>query len=126
MARTRRRVVLVDDSPPVRTLLRRLLGRSPDFQVVAEAGDGVEAVELIRAVQPDVVLIDESMPRLSGLDAIPLLREAAPGAKVVVLSGRSDHVRQAMEAGADGFLEKGPLSTRLAAELDALLEATET
>jgi len=103
------RVLLCDDVPDLRMIVRLNLEADGDVQVVGEAGDGVEAVEQAGALQPDVVLLDLSMPRLDGLEAIPLIREAAPGAKIVVFSGfLTDLVaKQVLEAGATSYLEKG-------------------
>lgn len=120
---TRLRVMIVDDIPSVRALLRLTLRSSALFDVVAEAEDGREAIELAQACQPDVVLLDLAMPVLDGLAAIPDLRRAAPHARIVVLSGFSAARMRpvAVEAGADSYVEKShhpaELLTRLTDEL---------
>jgi signal transduction histidine kinase len=109
------RVVIVDDTPDLRDLLRMAL-ESGGFDVVAEAGDGAEAIEVARAHVPDVILLDLAMPVMDGLEALPTLRELCPDAKIVVLSGfgAAQMTRRAMAAGADGYLQKGvPLRTIL-------------
>ena len=109
------RVVIVDDTPDLRDLLRMAL-ESGGFNVVAEAGDGAEAIEVARAHVPDVILLDLAMPVMDGLEALPTLRELCPDAKIVVLSGfgAAQMTRRAMAAGADGYLQKGvPLRTIL-------------
>ncbi len=80
-------VVVCDDVPELRMLARAVLEEQADMQVVAEAGDGREAIELIERHQPDVVVLDLSMPELDGLEAIPLIHQVAPKAEIVVFSG---------------------------------------
>lgn len=116
------RVVVADDADDLRRVVRAAVERHPHFVVVGEAADGDEAVRVAAETDPDIVLLDLDMPRVSGLEALPRLREVAPAAKVVVLSGLS---RQPMEglarsAGAVGFLEKGIPSRRLVDELIAV------
>jgi DNA-binding NarL/FixJ family response regulator len=80
------RVLLADDNARFREVLRRLLEREPDIVVVAEAGDGAEAVELADEVVPDVVLMDLSMPGLDGLEATYALKARLPDVTVLMLS----------------------------------------
>ena len=102
------RVLVADDTATVRLLLRRTLESSKAFQVVGEAADGAQAVDMAEALQPDIVLLDVSMPVLGGMEAIPRIRRCAPDARVVVLSGFApDRMgSQAVEVGAAAFLEK--------------------
>lgn len=124
------RVLVVDDASDLRLVVRQALERTDGFEVVGEAGDGEAAIRAAAELAPDIVLLDLDMPGLGGLDALPQLRDVAPMAKVVILSGLT---RQPMEAlartaGAVGFLEKGIHSRRLIDELVAvagLLEAVE-
>ena len=113
------RLVVVDDSSDLRFLVRAAVERRGGFEVVGEASDGAEAVEVARALQPDLVLLDLDMPTMGGLDALPLLREAAPGAKVVVLSSfrRTDYEQQVRSGDAVGYLEKGLTARQLVDEL---------
>ena len=103
------RVVLADDTGDIRLLIRMALERSGGFEIVGEAADGVEAVGLTTSTQPDVVLLDLAMPRLDGLQAIPLIREAAPDTKVVVLSAfvAGQMGDEATRSGAHAYVEKG-------------------
>ena len=113
------RVLLADDTPDIRALLRLVLSRQDDFEVVAEAADGSEAIEQARAHHPDVVLLDLAMPVMDGLEAIPGLRAAVPHCKIVVLSGfnASQMADEALRAGADAYIEKGTPPRRLLSEL---------
>lgn len=81
------RVVIADDVEDIRLLVRVALTSSGAFDVVAEAADGEEVVDLTREHQPDLVVLDLSMPRMDGLEALPHILRAAPAARVVVLSG---------------------------------------
>lgn len=102
------RVVLVDDTPSLRMLTRLTLDGT-GFDVVGEAGDGQAGVELVTDLQPDLVLLDLAMPVMDGLEAMPLMRAAAPTTRIVIVSGfdRRAMEEQVVEAGADGYLQKG-------------------
>jgi signal transduction histidine kinase len=102
------RVVLVDDTPSLR-LLTRLALEGTGFEVVGEAGDGLAGVNLVKQLQPDLVLLDLAMPVMDGLEALPLMRAASPELRVVIVSGfeRRAMEAQVMEAGADGYIQKG-------------------
>lgn len=111
------RVLLADDHPLVRRGFRRMLEDDPDIEVVAEASDGEEAVHLARTTQPQVVVIDYAMPGLNGVVATRQILRDAPETKVVVLSMHSEEtlVRQAMGAGARGYVLKSAIDLDLAA-----------
>jgi CheY-like chemotaxis protein len=117
-------VLVVDDSDDLRTLismvLRRRAGR---WRVVSTAAEGRQAVEEARAHQPDLVLLDIAMPVMDGMEALPLIREAAPGAVVVMLSGFPFETagRGAIAAGAHGYLEKTDLVHSLVPRLEQIL-----
>ncbi|HYY74726.1 MAG TPA: response regulator transcription factor [Gaiellaceae bacterium] len=102
------RVLLCDDCAPVRELVRLVL-ELEGIDVVGEAGDGGAAIEEAGRCQPDVVLLDLSMPAMDGLEALPEIRRVAPQAKVVVLSGFDNPVivERALELGAVRYVEKG-------------------
>jgi DNA-binding NarL/FixJ family response regulator len=116
-----RRTLVVDDHPLTRAALVGLLEQHA-FPVVAEAGDGEEAIERARELQPDIVLLDLSMPGLGGLEALPRLRAAAPGCDVVVLtaSGTEENLLAAIRAGAAGYLLKTEPPERIAEFLDGV------
>jgi DNA-binding NarL/FixJ family response regulator len=103
------RVVVADDHPIVRAGLTALLGSLPDFEVVAVAADGREAVREVVATKPDVALLDLHMPDLDGIAATRELARVAPSVAVLVLTMRDDDesVFAAMRAGARGYLVKG-------------------
>ena len=102
-------VLLVDDVPDVRTLLRLACKRHGGLEVVGEAKDGNEAVELADTLQPDVIVLDIAMPELDGLSAIPQLHEVAPKSRILVLSGFAGGLvaEKAIELCAMGYVEKG-------------------
>lgn len=107
------RIVIVDDTPEIRLLLRKWIGRLDAFVVVAEAADGRAGVDAVREHEPDIVLLDLAMPVMDGLEALPLIREAAPHSKVIVLSAfeSSSMSRVALERGAVAYIQKGtPMS----------------
>ncbi len=112
---SRIRVVLVDDDGLVRTGLRLILGGAADIEVVGEASDGVEAVDVVSSTRPDVVLMDIRMPRRDGLEATRLLVASGEPARIVVLTtfDADDMVLQALRAGAVGFLLKDTEPHRL-------------
>jgi DNA-binding NarL/FixJ family response regulator len=101
-------VLIADDDPMVRFGLKMMLNGAPDLRVVAEAGDGAEAVELARRHHPDVVLMDIRMPGTDGLTATEILRKDSPAPEVMVLTtfDADAHVLRALRAGAAGFMLK--------------------
>jgi len=102
------RILIADDHDVVRTGLRLLLRSSPDFVVVAEAGNGEEAVRLAEKHSPDVVIMDISMPGLDGIEATKIITKQHPGVRVIILSVHEDeeYAYQALRAGACGYLLK--------------------
>jgi DNA-binding NarL/FixJ family response regulator len=115
------RVLIVDDHPLTRDALAALLTQS-DFDVVGQAADGGQAVEVARELQPELILLDLSMPSVDGLTALPALREAAPGCEVVVLtaSGTEENLLAAIRAGAAGYLLKSEPPDRIVDFLHAV------
>ncbi|MDQ4094760.1 MAG: response regulator transcription factor [Actinomycetota bacterium] len=118
------RVVLVDDTEEIRRLLRIALELDGRFRVIDEAGDGASAVKLVGEKQPDAVVLDLAMPIMDGLQAIPEIRERAPGAKILVLSGfgARQMSNEAMSRGADAYVEKGGDLNDLATKIISLVE----
>jgi two-component system, NarL family, response regulator NreC len=102
------RVLIADDHPLVRRGLRALLERDGEFDVVAEAANGYEAVELATLHKPEVALLDVGMPRLNGTDAATSIREKLPAVRIIIVSMHSDegYVLRALKAGARGYLLK--------------------
>ncbi len=103
------RTVIADDAPDMRLMVRLTLERSGEFEVVAEAGNGHEAIKLAEQHRPDLVLLDISMPVLDGLEALPQVLTACDGCKVVVFSGleASRFASRALALGASAYVEKG-------------------
>jgi DNA-binding NarL/FixJ family response regulator len=108
------RILIVDDHPLTRDALAALLTQH-GFTVVGEASNGEEAIAAAGTLQPDLVLLDLSMPGLDGLEALPRLREAAPACEVVVLtaSGTEENLLGAIRAGAAGYLLKSEPPERI-------------
>jgi len=102
------RVLVADDHPIVRRGLKSLLQTEPGFECAGEAADGAEAVELTRALQPDVILLDLAMPRVTGLEAIIQIKAENPDARILVVTSfaEDDKVFPAIKAGASGYLLK--------------------
>jgi PAS domain S-box-containing protein len=117
------RVLVVDDSEDVRLLLTLKLDSVEGLEVVGEAPDGEEAVRLTAELQPDLVLLDLAMPRMDGLQALPLIRRSAPQVRVVVLSGFEDEVMadKAVRAGAARYVEKGAALSSLTQVIEETL-----
>ncbi|HLX33359.1 MAG TPA: response regulator transcription factor [Gaiellaceae bacterium] len=115
------RVLVVDDHPLTRDALAALL-RAHGFDVAGTAADGEEAIAAAAELQPDLVLLDLSMPGLDGLSALPRLREAAPDCEVVVLtaSGTEENLLGAIRAGAAGYLLKTEPPERIASFLSGI------
>jgi len=109
------RILIADDKPLVRTGLRMLLEQHQDWTICGEAGDGIEAVEQAVALEPDLILLDMSMPKLDGLTALPLIRERVPTAAVIVLTlyPSLDMARIAAQAGATAYITKSVLTNDL-------------
>ena len=117
------RVILTDDHPVVRAGIRAELEKMPDVEVVAEASDGREALELIKAQKPDVVFMDISMRGLNGLEATARVNKEVPGVRIIVLSVHQseEYFWGALKAGASGYLLKKAATAELAAALQRVV-----
>jgi DNA-binding NarL/FixJ family response regulator len=116
------RVLLVDDQALVRLGFRAVLEQEPDLEVVGEAGDGVHAVSMARALRPDVTLMDVRMPTMDGIEATRRIVESAADARVLVLTtfDLDEYVFAALRAGASGFLLKDATPAELIAAIRAV------
>ena len=110
-------VLVVDDHALVRTGVANIINQEPDLQVVAEAGNGLEAVEAYERHRPDVTLLDLRMPVMEGVDAVRLIRERDANARVIVLTtyDTDDEITQALKAGAKAYVLKDISATDLIA-----------
>jgi len=108
-------VILADDHEMLREGLRLLLATQEDIEVVGEAEDGLKAIELTRKLKPDVILLDISMPKLAGLEALVILRDVSPQTRVIMLSShhKEAYIHQALEEGAFGYIVKGAPSSEV-------------
>jgi DNA-binding NarL/FixJ family response regulator len=112
------RLLIADDHALVRSGLRSMLEREPGFEIIGEAEDGREAVELCRSLRPDLVLMDVRMPRMDGLEATRTIKQECPeiGVLMVTMHENPDYMLEAIKAGAAGYVLKD-------APLDELISA---
>ena len=117
------RILIVDDHEIFRRGLRSLLESRADWEVCGEATDGQDAVAKAKQLQPDVIVLDITMPRLNGLDATGVIRKEVPTAKVVILSQHQPALMKqvALTAGAGAYVTKSEVSRELMAAIDGLL-----
>jgi two-component system response regulator NreC len=118
------RILLADDHTLVRQGLRRIIEEHPDWTVVAEAGDGREALRLALELEPAVAILDIGMPRLNGVEVARQIARQAPAVRVLIVSMYSDeaHVTQAIEAGATSYLLKDSADTDLVDAITATIQ----
>jgi two-component system, NarL family, response regulator NreC len=116
------RILLADDHTVVRQGLRRVLEARPEWQVVAEAGDGREAVRMAEESTPDIAILDVAMPLLNGIDAVRQIARKVPNTRMLVLSMHADeaYVTQMLRAGAAGYLLKDSADVDLVQAVEAV------
>jgi DNA-binding NarL/FixJ family response regulator len=104
----RYQVLLVDDNPVVRKIVKQVLEKDPELEICGEADDGFEALDKAKLLQPDVVVLDFSMPRMNGLDTASRLRDVLPDACLILftLYGNPEVERAAKQAGIDAVISK--------------------
>ena len=114
-AQNKIRLLIADDHPLVCVALRKIFDEHPDFELVAEAGDGEEAIRLTTALLPDVVIMDISMPKISGIEATRQIKAQCPNVLVLILTvhGDREHIFGIFEAGADSYLTKTATSEQV-------------
>ncbi len=117
------RILLADDHAVLRTGLRLLLSSQDGFSVVGEASTGTETLSLAEKLQPDLILLDLSMPALGGLEALPVLRRLSPEARILILTMHDDpqYLRQALKNGAAGYVLKKAADIELLSAVRAVM-----
>ncbi len=120
--REKTRILLADDHAVVRQGFKMILSAQPDMEIVGEAGNGRDAVELCEKLQPDVVVMDVAMPELNGIEATRRLTAASPRTRVLALSMHKDsvYVREILRAGARGYLLKDAIAGDLLSAVRAV------
>lgn len=116
------KVLLADDHKLLRAGLKLLLQRNPDLSVVGEAADGEQTLQLFRQLEPDLLLLDLSMPNMDGLECLREIKSRNPAAKVIVLTMHEDenYIKQAMQAGAAAYVHKSAADTDLFKAIEAV------
>ena len=116
------RIVLADDHILVRQGIKKIITADSGMQVVAEAGDGLELMEILQEITPHLVILDISMPRLNGLAAAVKIKQLYPDIKMLILSMHrsKEYLRQALAAGVNGYLLKEDADVALFAAIEAV------
>jgi len=117
-------VLLVDDFVQFRAAVSALLTKKPELQIVAEASDGIEAVEKSRQLQPDVILLDIGLPKLNGIAAAQQIREVAPQSRIIFVTQETsaDIMKEAIGSGGTGYVVKAKVESELLKAIDLVLE----
>ena len=118
------RVLLVEDFVPFRQFLSSTLGKRPEFQVICEVSDGLEAVRRAEELKPDLILLDIGLPGLNGIEAARQIRRLAPESKIIFVSQESspDLVQEALSSGGLGYVLKTKAATDMLPAVEAALE----
>lgn len=116
------RILVVDDHAVVRHGLKTLLSNRPDWIIIDEAEDGIEAVDKANSLKPDVIILDVSMPRMDGLEACRRIRKDVPESEVLIVTQHdsAQMMREAMNAGARGYVVKSNVTRDLPAAVEAV------
>lgn len=109
------RIVIVEDHRLCREGLRLILGGEKRFNIIGEASNGIQAIDVVSDLKPDIVLLDITMPKLSGIEAIPILKQKSPRTKILMLTASKDETKiiKSLKAGARGYLTKNTTTSEL-------------
>jgi DNA-binding NarL/FixJ family response regulator len=118
------RALVVEDFEPFRRFIRSMLGRNPELYVIAEVSDGIEAVRKAEELQPNLILLDIGLPRLTGIEAARRIRQLSPESKIIFLTQESsaDIVQEAISSGAWGYVMKARAASDLLPAIQAVRE----
>jgi DNA-binding NarL/FixJ family response regulator len=118
------RILVVDDSGSFRRHICKMLAKVPNFQLICEVSDGLEAVHKAEQLQPDVILLDVGLPQLNGIAAGRQIRKLSPESKIIFVSQESsvEVVQEALNLGARAYVQKSKIATDLQAAIDTVLE----
>jgi len=118
------RILVVDDFEPFRVFVLSVFSKTPEFQIICEASDGLEAVQKAKELKPDLILLDIGLPKLNGIQAARQIRKLAPSSKILFLSQESsaDVVQEALDRGAMGYVVKAYAGSELLAAVEAVCQ----
>lgn len=118
-----RRILVVDDFEPFRNFVGSILRSQTEWEVIAEAADGLEAIEKSRALQPELILLDIALPKMNGIQVAEEIRKTAPGCKIIFLSQETsvDVIQEAIRLKVSGYVNKAKAVRELVAAIDAVL-----
>jgi DNA-binding NarL/FixJ family response regulator len=118
------RILLVDDFQPWRSFVASLLQKNPEWQIIGEVSDGLEAVQKAEELQPDLIVLDVGLPKLNGIEAAQSIRKVAPKSKILFLSENrsSDIAAAALSAGGHGYVVKSDGGSELLVAVEGVLQ----
>jgi DNA-binding NarL/FixJ family response regulator len=121
------RILIADDNPTIMGMVKKILNARPEFDVVGEASDGQQAVILAESLKPDVIVINVTMPKMSGFEAARRIRVHVPDSAIVILSTHKDlqFIAEARKAGANGYVQKSDADGQLVNAIESTMKGGE-
>jgi two-component system response regulator NreC len=118
------RILIADDNPMIMRMVNKILNARPGFDVVGEASDGQQAVILAESLKPDVIVINVTMPKMSGFEAARRIRVHVPDSAIVILSSHKDQqfIAEARKAGANGYVQKSDADDQLVSAIESTMK----